>query len=763
MTRFPGLAFLVLGIVFTLSQAPAAEPPRGAGPARRSSRKPATPPGPAEARASDALTTEQLAARARPSLVTLATRGRDGTGEGVGTGFVIDPDGLVATSLHVIGESRPVTARLASGGDVPILAVHAFDRHTDLAIIRIAATNLTALPLGDSATLAIGAEVVALGNPLGLENSVVAGVLSGRRTLQEIEMLQLAIPIEPGNSGGPLLDRSGRVQGVLNSKSLLTRNLGFATPVNLLKPLLAKPNPVAFERWVRSGTLDPATWEQRLGARWRQRGNRIDVEAPGTGFGGRAFILRKEPVPPGRYEASVKVRLSDESGAAGLVFGDAGEGLHYGFYPTAGQLRLTAFEGPDVFSWRILGTVPSPAYRPGDWNTLRIRHETGRVQCFVNGTEVFNVEDKAFQGRQVGLAKFRDTIAEFREFRAAASLDDAPVLDPGLVMALGGVEVPAARLGEPEIAALRTNLAASRAFLEARARQLDGEAIRLRDLAARLHRDSIRDQLVTELARPEGEIDLSRAALLVARHDDPGVDTDAYRRQLDAMAGEIRQRFAEATPAHEKVDILRRYLFEENGFHGSRHDYYNRANSHLNSVLDDREGLPISLSMVFMALADRAGIAHVNGLPLPGHFVVKHAPPGTDGRIIDVFDGGRYLTHSEADDIGSSHAGVPVRSELMLPATKREMIVRLVTNLQAFTEREEGAAASLRYADLLVAIAGDKRLEAAQRIDRARLRAQTGDLDGSARDLRWILDAAPEGIDLERVADMIRRTEAARR
>jgi len=703
------------------------------------------------------LTTEQLAARARPSLVVLATRGRDGTSEGVGTGFVIDPSGLIATSLHVVGEARPVTARLASGQELEVIAVHAFDRHTDLAILRVAATNLPALPLGDSATLATGAEVVALGNPLGLENSVVAGVLSGRRTFEEIEMLQLAIPIEPGNSGGPLLDRAGRVHGLVNAKSLLTRNLGFATPINLLKPLLERPNPVPFARWVRTGVLNPAQWEPHLGAQWRQRSGRVHVEGIGTGFGGRSFVVHRSEAPILPYELTVTVRLQDVSGAAGLVFGGTDDGVHYGFYPTGGQLRLTAFEGADVYSWRILGTTPSTAYRPGDWNVLRVRHEPGRIICWVNGAEVFSLAEAALQGRRVGLAKFRSTVAEFREFNCAPSLDSSATLAPSLVQALGGPESPAARVGPGELTALRTNLSAARSFLATRARELEQEATRLRELSQQLHRDQVRTELVAELNQPEDHIDLSRAALLVARLDNPDLDIPVYRQQLDELGTELRGRFKDAMSAPERIEVLRQFLFEENGFHGSRHDYYNRANSYLNEVLDDREGLPITLSFVFLAVADRAGLAHVYGVPLPGHFLVKHAPPDGNERLIDVFDGGRYLTHSEADELGANFSRVPVRSELIRPATKREMLMRLVGNLQSFTERDESAVASLRYADLLVAIAGDTRSEAAQRVDRARLRSRTGDLARAREDLEWIVKAAPPGVDLEQLTEMIDR------
>ena len=96
--------------------------------------------------------------------------------------------------------------------------VFASDRKLDLAIIRVDAAKLRPLKLGDSDQLRQGAQVVAIGNPLGLEHSVVQGVLSARREFEGIEMLQLAIPIEPGNSGGPLLDEAGNLVGIIVAK-----------------------------------------------------------------------------------------------------------------------------------------------------------------------------------------------------------------------------------------------------------------------------------------------------------------------------------------------------------------------------------------------------------------------------------------------------------------------------------------------------------------------------------------------------------------
>ena len=175
-------------------------------------------------------------------------------------------------------------------------------------------------------------------------------------------MIQLAIPIESGNSGGPLLDMKGRVQGLLNMKSAVTANLGFAVPVNALKTLLDRPNPVPMQRWLTLGALNPKEWTPLMGARWSRRAGRIQVE--GWALGGRSLCLWQKEVPPRPYELSVMVKLDDESGAAGLAFESDGGDRHYGFYPTAGQVRLTRFDGANVFTWTILKELKTPHYRP---------------------------------------------------------------------------------------------------------------------------------------------------------------------------------------------------------------------------------------------------------------------------------------------------------------------------------------------------------------------------------------------------------------
>ncbi len=131
------------------------------------------------------------------------------------------------------------------------------------------------------------------------------------------------------------------------------------------------------------------------------------------------------PAPEPPYELNVSVRLDDESGAAGLAFAADGGDKHFGFYPSAGELRLTHFEGPDVLHWTILKQKGSPYYRAGEWNKLRVQVEKDKVVCAVNGHEVFNVAAVAIPPGRVGLAKFRDTQAEFKGFALSKRLTTA--------------------------------------------------------------------------------------------------------------------------------------------------------------------------------------------------------------------------------------------------------------------------------------------------------------------------------------------------
>ena len=127
-------------------------------------------------------------------------------------------------------------------------------------------------------------------------------------------MIQLALPIEPGNSGGPLIDHEGRVVGIVTMKSVVTANLGFAIESDALKPLLEHPSPIPMARWLTIGSVDSSKWEVFWGSDWKQRAGRIVASEPGRGFGGRTLCLNKGTLPKGPYELAVTVRLGKSQG-----------------------------------------------------------------------------------------------------------------------------------------------------------------------------------------------------------------------------------------------------------------------------------------------------------------------------------------------------------------------------------------------------------------------------------------------------------------
>ena len=165
--------------------------------------------------------------------------------ESVGSGFIVDASGLIVTSHHVVKAAESVTVTLQDGRKLEA-RVAGIDSRTDLALLEVdAGESLPVVEFGDSDRTRIGDWVVAVGNPFGLGGTVTAGIVSGRG--RDIgsgpydDYLQLDAPINRGNSGGPLFDRSGRVVGVntaIFSPTGGNVGIGFAIPANVAKPVI---------------------------------------------------------------------------------------------------------------------------------------------------------------------------------------------------------------------------------------------------------------------------------------------------------------------------------------------------------------------------------------------------------------------------------------------------------------------------------------------------------------------------------------------
>ncbi len=205
----------------------------------------------------EALSTVEIVEKLRPSVVQVATEGAQigPFGEatrGLGTGVIIDDEGLIVTNNHVVRTDGEPTGDLASritvslsDGRVLPASIVGTDPQTDLAVIQIDASDLTPAEFGDAAELPVGSEVVAIGFALGLEGepTVTRGVVSAKgRTIDEgalsiTNVIQTDASINPGNSGGPLVDDRGRVIGINTAIFQNAQNIGFAISVDVVRPI----------------------------------------------------------------------------------------------------------------------------------------------------------------------------------------------------------------------------------------------------------------------------------------------------------------------------------------------------------------------------------------------------------------------------------------------------------------------------------------------------------------------------------------------
>jgi S1-C subfamily serine protease len=217
---------------------------------------PASPlnPPPAEHEALDAFSrvVVDVAEQIRPAVVNL--RG-DGRRDGSGSGVLFTPDGFLMTNHHVVQKKSRVRVRLTDGRELPGHVVGT-DPWTDLAVVQADASELPYASFGDSGRLRVGQLVVAIGSPFGFDSTVTAGVVSALgRTLRSItghlvdNVIQTDAALNPGNSGGPLLDSRGRIVGINTAIIMPAQGICFAIPINMAKHIL--PQLMQYGRVVR--------------------------------------------------------------------------------------------------------------------------------------------------------------------------------------------------------------------------------------------------------------------------------------------------------------------------------------------------------------------------------------------------------------------------------------------------------------------------------------------------------------------------------
>jgi regulator of sirC expression with transglutaminase-like and TPR domain len=242
--------------------------------------------------------------------------------------------------------------------------------------------------------------------------------------------------------------------------------------------------------------------------------------------------------------------------------------------------------------------------------------------------------------------------------------------------------------------------------------------------------------------------DLAPAALAIARVEYPSLDVDGYLDAIARMGDAAADRVTGAgARGHDAIKVLNEYLYDEQRFTGNRESYDDPRNSFLNEVLDRRTGIPISLAVVYLEVARRAGV-HVAGVNFPGHFLLR-APDedarltfGADFLIVDPFHGGALLSETDCREILKQHVGdqAAFDTDLLAPATRHEIVVRMLVNLKRLYVRMRSFPQARFVADLLLAVDPSALSELR---DRGLLAYHLEDFSAALRDLEAYLRLLP--------------------
>ncbi len=318
-----------------------------------------------------------IAKSVSPAVVTIVadgvtetdpTTGQTGQGTATGSGVIFDANGLILTNHHVVaGDPSSLTVHLNDGREFDA-SVYGVDTLTDLAIVKIQATGLPTATIGDSASIQVGQQAIAIGSPLGtFTDSVTSGIISavGRsipvETGQLTNLIQTDTAINPGNSGGPLLDPSGKIIGINTAVASQSQGIGFAIPIDIAKPLMEQASagqPLA-RPWIgiRFEMIDPAI----------KKANNLTVDQ-GALIGAAATQSQTGQDPTGQDPTAQDPTAQGQTAPA-IVSGSPAEaaGLREGDI-------ITAVDGKVVDSSHPLDLVIS-GFTPGKTVTLDVTRD----------------------------------------------------------------------------------------------------------------------------------------------------------------------------------------------------------------------------------------------------------------------------------------------------------------------------------------------------------------------------------------------------
>jgi regulator of sirC expression with transglutaminase-like and TPR domain len=245
------------------------------------------------------------------------------------------------------------------------------------------------------------------------------------------------------------------------------------------------------------------------------------------------------------------------------------------------------------------------------------------------------------------------------------------------------------------------------------------------------------------LQQSQKQWDLCEVALLIAQHLQPELNVQIYRQMLETMAERIRQRVDAEMDEQARIQQINLYFYKELGFAGDRQDYYLPENSLLNSVIERRRGIPITLAVIYLKLADAAGL-DAYGIGFPGHFLIGiHTQH--ENFILDPFDQGNVLHHGQLrnmlQQLTHVNADEILLEKNLVPASKLDTVLRMLRNLKQIYIEAQKVELALTCIEMILSIQADAPDELR---DRGMIYQHIDYTQGAINDLTQYLELVPD-------------------
>ncbi|MBI2688143.1 MAG: transglutaminase family protein [Acidobacteria bacterium] len=260
------------------------------------------------------------------------------------------------------------------------------------------------------------------------------------------------------------------------------------------------------------------------------------------------------------------------------------------------------------------------------------------------------------------------------------------------------------------------------------------------------------DTLRELLMRDDSDAPIDLAALELSRIEFPNLNPQPFLDILDSYANEIDSRFRTEHDAVERLQILHEFFFREQGFAGNQTDYYNPRNSCLNEVIATRQGIPISLAVVYLSIAERLEMP-MAGVGLPGHFIVRYDEEDFQ-TFVDVYNNGELLDEEQCFALGRQMTGMDLAPSpgILNAVSNRQIMVRMLNNLRSIYLRGKSYVKAGQVLDLLVEASPS---DADSYILRGAVNVELRKYQAAKADFEQYLALVPDARDRQRVEDQI--------